>query len=591
MAGGLDMDPSAIELLLRRVHSGEVSVFNLPVDLYKKLGAKLSGAVKDGFKLNWDKVPLDSPDWETVRAMKNNTYVFSAAKTFQQINDMTNALFDKNGMARPFRLFEKDAQKIFDTYNKTWLKAEYATAKEAGRAAKRWNRIQETADIYPYLEYRTRRDSRVRPEHAEIDGVLLPVTDPFWDTHTPPNGWGCNNRCRLIKRRDPKADEITQIEKQKLDPKDVPGDLAPEVFIRHRPGRKPIEIAPNPKLFNLNFGKEKLVFPDSSKGLGITSHPYFRVHRRFKTLKDNNFNMPMPAELQPPAPTPPKPKPMPASPEKRLEAAKRKIKKLKPIKDRLAQSEDNWAKLRDKRDVLINEILAMPSGPEKDKKTAEMQKIAGRYSDLDKAQDKVKQKYAQDVADILAQPTKAQIVANETAGIKHIRTSYDIGKDGFAKVVGDRPALRGAKIKATLKGGGRANFKRFHFKMDPDGQDYKKMGPTVNYSRDETPEVIAHELAHWLEYEDRDYFEGVKAFYKRRTKGYITERLKDRNPRYGANERTNADTFINAYTGKIYRDATEITPMFFTHSFTDIHEFIRKDQDHFDSIYKLLNTY
>ena len=298
-AGGLNMDPEAIELLLRRIHIGEINVFNLPVQLYNKIGAQLAEAVKAGFNLDWDNVAINNPDWEAVRAMQHNTYVFSAAKTFQQINDMTNAIYDKNGMARPFRLFEQDAKKIFDTYNKTWLKAEFATAKEAGKAAKRWNRIKETEDIFPFLEYRTRRDSRVRPEHAEMDGIILPVTDSFWLTHTPPNGWGCNNRCRLIKRRSATDDQITQLEKVKLDPKEVPGDLAPELYIRKQKGKKPIEIAPNPKLFNLNFGIEKLVFPESSKGLGITSHPYFRVHRRFKTLKDNNFNMPIPSSLQP----------------------------------------------------------------------------------------------------------------------------------------------------------------------------------------------------------------------------------------------------------------------------------------------------
>ena len=299
--GGLNMDPNELELLFRRIHSGEINVFNLPVKMYNQIAGQLAGAVKAGFNLDWDKVPINSPDWETVRAMQHNCYVFSAAKEFHQINDMTNALFDGNGNARPFRLFEKDANRIFDKYNKTWLKAEFATAKEAGRAAKRWNRIEETADIFPFLEYRTRRDSRVRPEHAEIDGVILPVNDSFWHTHTPPNGWGCNNRCRLIKRRD--VGGVSELEKVKLDPKETPDDLAPEAFIRKDklgPNGKPILIAPNPKLFNLNFGRERIVFPEKSRGLGITSHPYFRVHKRFKVLKDNNFNLPIPENLKPP---------------------------------------------------------------------------------------------------------------------------------------------------------------------------------------------------------------------------------------------------------------------------------------------------
>ena len=68
-AGGLNMDPEAIELLLRRIHIGEINVFNLPVQLYNKIGAQLAEAVKAGFNLDWDNVAINNPDWEAVRAM------------------------------------------------------------------------------------------------------------------------------------------------------------------------------------------------------------------------------------------------------------------------------------------------------------------------------------------------------------------------------------------------------------------------------------------------------------------------------------------------------------------------------------------
>ncbi|MDD6471780.1 MAG: phage minor head protein, partial [Bacteroidales bacterium] len=49
------------------------------------------------------------------------------------------------------------------------------------------------------LQYRTVRDSHVRPEHAALDGVTLPPSDPFWETYYPPNGWNC--RCSAIQVR------------------------------------------------------------------------------------------------------------------------------------------------------------------------------------------------------------------------------------------------------------------------------------------------------------------------------------------------------------------------------------------------------
>ncbi len=41
--------------------------------------------------------------------------------------------------------------------------------------------------------YSTAGDDRVRPSHAELDGVTLPKDDPFWQRFWPPNGWNC--RC------------------------------------------------------------------------------------------------------------------------------------------------------------------------------------------------------------------------------------------------------------------------------------------------------------------------------------------------------------------------------------------------------------
>jgi len=52
---------------------------------------------------------------------------------------------------------------------------------------------QATKEDLPFLMYNSMEDDRVRPEHAALDGLVLPVDDPFWAEHTPPWDWGC--RC------------------------------------------------------------------------------------------------------------------------------------------------------------------------------------------------------------------------------------------------------------------------------------------------------------------------------------------------------------------------------------------------------------
>lgn len=67
----------------------------------------------------------------------------------------------------------------------------------------RWEVFTRNAATRPYLMYDAINDSRVRPSHLAHDGVIRPVGDPFWKTHTPPIGWQC--RCSLISLTEAKA--------------------------------------------------------------------------------------------------------------------------------------------------------------------------------------------------------------------------------------------------------------------------------------------------------------------------------------------------------------------------------------------------
>lgn len=64
-----------------------------------------------------------------------------------------------------------------------------------------WNRgraeqIVGNLDTHPFLMYSAVNDSRTRPEHAAMHGTILRASDPWWQTHYPPNGFNC--RCRAI---------------------------------------------------------------------------------------------------------------------------------------------------------------------------------------------------------------------------------------------------------------------------------------------------------------------------------------------------------------------------------------------------------
>jgi hypothetical protein len=54
----------------------------------------------------------------------------------------------------------------------------------------------------PYGLYRHGGSEDPRPEHLAWDGLVLPLDDPWWDTHTPQNGWGCKCKKRMVSEAD-----------------------------------------------------------------------------------------------------------------------------------------------------------------------------------------------------------------------------------------------------------------------------------------------------------------------------------------------------------------------------------------------------
>lgn len=85
---------------------------------------------------------------------------------------------------------------VTTTFDAARLKLIFDTNTRQAAAAGQWERVQATKRTHPYLRYITKDDDRVRPAHRAWHNLVLPVDDPFWKTHWPPNGWRC--RCRVV---------------------------------------------------------------------------------------------------------------------------------------------------------------------------------------------------------------------------------------------------------------------------------------------------------------------------------------------------------------------------------------------------------
>lgn len=128
--------------------------------------------------------------------LERSNYIFSGIKTFHELNEAFPSLLDENGNRKPFEQFLNDVQKIDKTYNANYLRAEYNFVQASAQMAAKWENFMHDGDRYN-LQYRTTGDKKVRPAHAALNRVTLPITDTFWEEFYPPNGWNC--RCTVVQ--------------------------------------------------------------------------------------------------------------------------------------------------------------------------------------------------------------------------------------------------------------------------------------------------------------------------------------------------------------------------------------------------------
>ena len=81
-------------------------------------------------------------------------------------------------------------------FNHARLQLIFDTNTRQAAAAGQWQRLLRNQRTQPYARYVAMDDDRTRPQHRAWHNVTLPLDDPWWSTHRPPNGYRC--RCRMI---------------------------------------------------------------------------------------------------------------------------------------------------------------------------------------------------------------------------------------------------------------------------------------------------------------------------------------------------------------------------------------------------------
>jgi SPP1 gp7 family putative phage head morphogenesis protein len=259
-----EFSEKSVTELLEDIFNGDIDKNNLPEELYCAIADKLKQGLYKGFGGSLEDFATGSKDLELLEALRDNVYMFSAAKNYQQVREMVDAITDDDGMVRPFKDFKEDASQIFETYNDNYLQTEYKTAIGQAQNAVKWNEIEKNKDVLPYLKYSAIEDDNTSEICAPLDGICLPVDDEFWDEFMPLNHFNC--RCLVEQVAGDDATLST------ADDKDEAMEKA--------------DGAGMTDMFKMNADKDGYIFK--------SDHPYFEVSKGDKDFAKNNFGMAIP---------------------------------------------------------------------------------------------------------------------------------------------------------------------------------------------------------------------------------------------------------------------------------------------------------
>jgi SPP1 gp7 family putative phage head morphogenesis protein len=152
------------------------------------------------------KLPARSAD-SFLGAIHAKAFTVAGATKMDLINDLHGAVASVMESGGTITDFRKQFDEIVARHGWAYRGARgwrtgvmFNTNLRTAHAAGRWKQIERVKKARPWLVYSTVDDSRVRPEHRAWHNLALPVDDPWWDSHYPPNGWGC--RCSVISASD-----------------------------------------------------------------------------------------------------------------------------------------------------------------------------------------------------------------------------------------------------------------------------------------------------------------------------------------------------------------------------------------------------
>lgn len=156
------------------------------------------------------KVSVTSERWtELWQEQHANAFTVAGATKQALVDDLRAAVQSAIDDGTTLADFQKRFREIALSHgwaykgSESWrAKTIFETNLRTAYAAGRYEQLQAAKRFRPFWRYRIGDSKNHRAEHAAWDGLILRADDPWWETHYPPNGWGCRCRVESLDRSD-----------------------------------------------------------------------------------------------------------------------------------------------------------------------------------------------------------------------------------------------------------------------------------------------------------------------------------------------------------------------------------------------------
>lgn len=153
------------------------------------------------------KLNLPTERWDDILgAAHDRAFIVAGAMQADLLDDLRGAVDKAIAQGTGLEAFRRDFARIVRetgwdyTGGFDWrTRVIYQTNLRASYAAGRWAQLNDPALLKarPYWRYvHSDAVAHPRPLHLAWNGLVLRHDDPWWQTHFPPNGWGC--QCRVV---------------------------------------------------------------------------------------------------------------------------------------------------------------------------------------------------------------------------------------------------------------------------------------------------------------------------------------------------------------------------------------------------------